>query len=65
MAGVKGDWWAADGQIGPSSEDRQRVYPFFNLLPSFLFFNSNLNPNSNQVFEFQNLLKMNKQRDLP
>ena len=58
MAGVKGDWWAADGQIGPGSEDRQRVSLFFlYLLLSFLFFNSDLNSNSNQVFEFQNLLK--------
>jgi hypothetical protein len=47
------------GKIGPGSE-----FLFFYI--AFLsIFNSNLNPNSNQVFEFQILFKMNKQRDLP
>jgi hypothetical protein len=31
----------------------------------FNLFNSSLNPNSNQAFEFQNLFKMNNQRNLP
>jgi hypothetical protein len=52
--------WAAHGDFGPAASFS---FPFIFFIP--FPFNSNLNPNSNQVFEFQNLFKLNKQRNSP
>jgi hypothetical protein len=52
--------WAAHGDFGTAAS-----FSFLFIFSIPFPFNSNLNPNSNQVFEFQNLFKMNKQRNSP
>jgi hypothetical protein len=67
-AGWAVQWGIGMGRVGEFRPNSEFLFSFISSIPFpfyFNFFNLSLNPNSNQVFEFQNLFKMNKHRNLP